>query len=273
MSTTMIKDMVIPEVIADGIEQKLGKLIKFTPLAEMDYSLAAQEGMTVVFPTWNYIGDAIDVAEGAAITPEKITAASKKFAVKKAVKDIAMTDESILATNGAVIGETEKQLAVAIANKIDGEAVEQLRTATEGGTLEFTQVGLATLRVAFGEDIEEAFLFVSPANYGKILAMPEFVPVQLGEAFLAGQVGHVMGLNIVVTGRLTDTEAILMKRGALGISLKRAVNVETERKMETRSQVVGADVHYVVYLKDETRALSLKVAKEEASATRKAAAK
>lgn len=257
--TTMVKDMVIPEVIADGIEQKLGKLIKFTPLAEMDYTLAAQEGMTVVFPTWNYIGDAIDVAEGEKIEPEKITAGSEKFTVKKAVKDIAMTDESVLATNGAVVGETEKQLAVAIANKIDEDSVKVLRGANAGGNLEFTQKGLAKLRVAFGEDLEEAFLFVSPANYGEILGMKEFVAVQLGEAFMAGHVGHVMGLNIVVSGRLSDTEALLVKRGALGISLKRAVNVETERKMEIRSQVIGADVHYVAYLKDKSRTFTLKV--------------
>ena len=40
-----------------------------------------------------------------------------------------MTDESILATGGAIVGEVEHQLAVSIANKIDADVMAQA-TAT-----------------------------------------------------------------------------------------------------------------------------------------------
>ncbi|MED3352988.1 N4-gp56 family major capsid protein, partial [Bacillus thuringiensis] len=62
VGTTHVSNVkaIVPEVIADGIADKLTKYIKFTPLAEMDFTLQAQPGMTVVFPTWQYIGDAKD---------------------------------------------------------------------------------------------------------------------------------------------------------------------------------------------------------------------
>jgi len=259
------------DVIAVGIQSKLGKLIKFAPLADIDYTLVSNPGTTVVFPTWSYIGDAVVVAEGGTVSRDDIKATSKSFPVLKAVKDIVMTDESILATNAAVVGEAESQLGVSISNKVDVDLLGALKAAKTNvdpnkpsiatQAAEISQKGLALLRVAFGEDIEDAVLLVSPADYGEILSMKEFVAVQQGAPFMAGTVGHVMGLNIVVTGRLTKGEAFLVKAGALGLSLKRQVFVQTENLMEKRSQVVGADIHYVAYVKnaEKARAVTLTV--------------
>jgi len=62
-----------------------------------------------------------------------------------------------------------------------------------------------------------------------------------------------MGLNIVVTNRLAEKEAYLVRAGGLGIALKRQVHVEQERLMKSRSSVVGADVHFVSYVRDATK--------------------
>ncbi|WKV24096.1 major head protein [Bacillus phage PSYJ-YH] len=245
---------IIPQVIAGKIEKKLINLIKFTPLMTVDTSLQGQAGMSVSFTTWNYINKAKVYDEGASVDREQITAATKAFVVKKIAKDIQLTDEAIIGTNGAVLNEVDGQLALSIADTIEDDAIGILRglTAPSGNT-EITQAGLAQLRVAFGEDLENTALAISPADYGKILAMKEFVAVAQGAQFMAGHVGHVMGLNIVVSGRLAEKEAYLIRAGGLGLSLKRQVHVESERLMQQRSQVVGADVHYVAYVRDETK--------------------
>ncbi|RWQ72944.1 hypothetical protein [Bacillus cereus] len=275
VGTTHVSNVkaIVPEVIADGIADKLTKYIKFTPLAEMDFTLQAQPGMTVVFPTWQYIGDAKDVAEGGEVDRETISAVSTPRTVKKAAKDIAMTDESVLATNGKIVAETEGQLAVAIASKVDQDLLVSLREARDEVApdpskgkiqiitqkdIEFTQAGLAKLRVAFGEDLDNAVLLISSADYGEVLAMKEFVAVVQGQQFMQGHVGHVMGLNIVVTDRLDKGEGFLLKAGGIGISLKRQVIVETERLMKTRSNVIGADIHYVTYVKNARMAQAVK---------------
>ncbi|MED1158754.1 hypothetical protein P4U14_35680, partial [Bacillus paranthracis] len=183
------------------------------------------------------------------------------------------TDESVLATNGKIVAETEGQLAVAIASKVDQDLLVSLREARDEVApdpskgkiqiitqkdIEFTQAGLAKLRVAFGEDLDNAVLLISSADYGEVLAMKEFVAVVQGQQFMQGHVGHVMGLNIVVTDRLDKGEGFLLKAGGIGISLKRQVIVETERLMKTRSNVIGADIHYVTYVKNARMAQAVK---------------
>ena len=262
MATT-VSNLVIPKLIGDSVQKKLGKLIKILPLCDVDYNLQGNAGNTITVPSWNYIGDANDVAEGVAVTAENITAGAIDVTVKKAVKDISMTDEAILATNGEVVGQVEHQLAVSIANKMDEDALKQaMATETGSGipqignkiaTATLDQSGLATLRVYFGEDLEETFLLINPVEYGKILAMPEFVSVAQGEAFMSGHVGHVMGLQIVVSGRVTAGKGVLLQRGGLGIAMKRDVNAESFRDMSTRTVRVGADVHYACYVKNPAR--------------------
>lgn len=261
MST--VANMVVPKVVADSVQKKLGNLIKFLPLCDVNHEIHGNAGNTITVPTWAYIGSASDVAENTQIVAGEITASSIEVVVKKAVKDVAMTDEAILGTGGAIVGEVEHQLAVSIANKIDADVMAQATaTATGAGipvapkqiaTATLSQAGLATLRVYFGEDLEDTFLIVNPAEYGKLLSLPEFVAVELGQAFMSGHVGNVMGLNIVVSGRMPVGKAVLVQKGALGLVMKREVNSESFRDMEYRTIRLGVDAHYACYIKNADR--------------------
>lgn len=262
-ATTQVSNLVIPKVIGDAVQKKLGNLIKILPLCDVDTNLQGNQGNTITVPSWNYIGNANDVAEGATVTAENITAGSIDVIVKKAVKDIAMTDESILATNGEVVGQVETQLAVSIANKMDNDALAQAQATAVGAgvpqiaqqipTATISQAGLALLRVYFGEDLDDTFLLISPADYAKVLSLPEFVAVEQGQAFMSGHVGHVMGLQIVISGRVASGKGVLLQRGGLGIAMKRDVNAESFRDMSTRTVRVGTDVHYACYVKNPAR--------------------
>ncbi|HDR7275042.1 TPA: hypothetical protein QCX06_002095 [Bacillus paranthracis] len=234
-------------------------MIKFAPLCDVNTQLQGQAGMSVSFVTWEYIGKAKTYDEGAEVDREQIKAATKFFVVKKIAKDIQLTDESIIGTNGAVLNEVDQQLALSIADTMEDDVQAQLKALPAGRstTAQITQAGLAKLRVAFGEDLETTALLISPADYGKILAMPEFVAVAQGAQFMAGHVGHVMGLNIVVSGRLAEKEAYLVRAGGLGLAIKRNVKVGHEDLYKQRSQVIGADVHYVAYVRDESKLLKV----------------
>jgi len=249
---------IIPQVMADSIAQKMGKLIRFAPLAMVDTRLVGSAGSSITLPTWAYIGDANIVDEGGTVTREEIKASSKSFVIHKIAKDIQVTDEAEGATNGAVLNEIDGQLAVSIAQTVDKSVVEVLRagaTANEINkkTVELTQAGLAQLRVAFGEDIEDTVLVIASVDYGKILAMKEFVAVLQGQAFMAGHVGHVMGLNIVISDRLNENESFLVRAGGLAISYKRQVHFEVERLAQQRSNAYCADLHYVTYIRDASK--------------------
>ena len=263
MAISTVSNMVIPKVVADSVQKKLGNLIKFLPLCDVNHEIHGNAGTTITVPTWAYIGSANDVAENTQVTADAITASSIEVTVKKAVKDVQMTDESILGTSGAIVGEVEHQLAVAIANKIDADVMTQATaTATGAGipvapkqiaSATISQSGLATLRVYFGEDLEDTYLIVNPTEYGKLLSLPEFVAVEQGQAFMSGHVGNVMGLNIVVSGRLPAGKGVLVQAGALGLVMKREVNSESYRDMAYRTVRLGVDAHYACYVKNADR--------------------
>lgn len=260
--TNGIANLVVPQVMADQVRAKLGKLIKFSPIAHIDADLSGQVGTTVLLPTYAYIGDAsAGVAEGAPITAGAMSMTTVSKEIQKSVKDILISDEAIVATNGGVIGEAEYQLAVSIANRIDADCFTALAGATGTiATANITQAGFAQLRVAFGEDLGGTMLlFVNSADYGKVLALPEFVAVDQGGAFMNGHVGMIMGINLVVSDRVTAGSAIIVKVDAnetgfsspLGITYGRNVNVESFRDMATRSTRIGVDCHYVAYVRNQ----------------------
>lgn len=275
MAGTTVASLVIPQLIGDSVRQKLGNLIKFRSIADVDSTLSGTVGMSMLVPTYNYIGTAnASVAEGSVVSGDAITMSSTPVNISKAAKDILLTDESVLATNGTVVGEVEYQLAVSIANRIDTDAVNVLKDATKQSkqitiTMATAQAGFAGAKTAFGEDLEgNTILFVCSTDYAKILSMPEFVAVQLGAQFMSGHVGNVLGVEIVVSDRLSAGVGVLVKTGAneegfaspLGIAYKRDVNVETFRDMSTRSTRVGVDCHYAVYVKNKAANIGVTIA-------------
>ena len=91
MTQTKIEQLVNPEVMADMVSAKLPKMIKFTPLAYVERELVGQPGNTVTVPKWVYSGDAKDIAEGEAITPDQLTTDNSTMTIKKAGKGMALT--------------------------------------------------------------------------------------------------------------------------------------------------------------------------------------
>ena len=75
-----------------------------------------------------------------------------------------------------------------------------------------------------------------------------------------GVVGKVAGLQVAISDKLTDTEAYIVAEGALGIEMKRDVQVETDRDIVAKTTVITADQHYVAYLKDESKAIKITIA-------------
>lgn len=59
--------MVNPEVMGDMIDAKIEALLKITPYARIDTTLEGVPGDTKTVPSWEYVGDAEDVAEGAEV--------------------------------------------------------------------------------------------------------------------------------------------------------------------------------------------------------------
>ena len=84
MAVTTMNNMVNPQVMGDMINAKIEALAKITPSAKVDTTLQGIPGDTKTVPSWNYIGDAVDVAEGVEVDLTAMSASTTTFTIKKA---------------------------------------------------------------------------------------------------------------------------------------------------------------------------------------------
>ena len=249
---TKLSNLINPQVIGAYLDVKLVNKIKLSPLVEMDRTLEGRPGDTLSLPAWAYIGDAKDLAEGAALTFENITESMVNVKVKKVAKGISITDEAVLSGHGNPVEQIGQQLLTAVASKIEADLYAAVAAATTQKVVAatFSKETIVDMRAKFGEDQEEEmYLFVNPAEYAILCKDKDFVQIQQGAAVISGTIGRLFGVNIVVANRVTAGEPFLMKAGALALIMKRNVMVEMDRDITTFSTKFAVSDHYVPYVK------------------------
>ena len=130
MAVSKLTNMINPEVLGAFLETKLVHAIKLSPLAVVGTELQGRAGNTLTLPTWQYIGDAADLEEGAEDTPVALEAQSREITIKKASKSVEITDEALLSGYGNPAEEIASQLLTAIASKVEADCFTALGTAT-----------------------------------------------------------------------------------------------------------------------------------------------
>ena len=258
-NATRIADLINPQVLADMISAELPNAIVFAPLATVGRTLQGRAGNTLTMPKFGYIGDATDVAEGEDIPIAKMTTSETEVTIKKAGRGVELTDESVLNGYGDAVGEAKNQLKMSIANKVDNDMLEALRTATLTASSGMTVASLLTARAKFGENVNQAaVLIINSTNYAKIAT--EILSLEnTDNVLIRGTVGQVAGLQVAISDKLSDSEAFIVATGALGLEMKRDVMVESDRDIVAKTTVITADEHYVAYLKDESKAIALTI--------------
>ena len=258
-----LNKLIDPEVIGAYLDVKLVDKIKLAPIVEVDRTLEGRPGSTLTLPKWGYIGDAADLAEGAALTFEDIAESTQEIAVKKVAKGVSITDEAVLSGYGNPVEQIGQQLLTAVASKIEADmydAVAKEKKAnrdtvgcfahTYNKTNGFTKEDIIDMRAKFGEDQEgEMVLFVNPAEFAKLAKDRDFVQIQQGAQIISGEMGMLYGVRLVVANRVPAGKPFLMKPGALAIVMKRNVMVESERDMDHFATKFAVSDHYVCYVK------------------------
>ena len=204
----MMANVINPEVMGDMIGAKIEALLKVTKYAKVDTTLQGVAGDTKTVPSWNYIGDAEDVAEGAEVDLTAMTAGTKTFTIKKAMKAVGITQEAVNSGLGNPIGQAETQLAKSIAGKVDADVLEALLTATATsgtGTEAISYNGIVDAVGVFNEeDITEKVMFVNPAQVTTLRKDANFISADKYNynVVATGEIGTIAGVHIVPSRKI-----------------------------------------------------------------------
>ena len=283
MAITTMAQMINPEVMGDMINAKIEALAKITPYAKVDTTLQGVPGDTKTVPSWNYIGDAEDVAEGAEVGLSQMTAASTTFTIKKAMKAVGITQEAINSGLGNPVGQAEAQLAKAIVNKVDNDVLTAALTATNVAGDGASAIGYASIvdAVTKFEDEEdgiEKVMFISPKQEATLLKDPDFLSADKFQAGVAvnGAIGKIAGCWVKKSRKITaksgvftcpiiklepdsaETEYTEDELPALTIFLKKDTAVSTDFKHLSQTHEVAAVKYYGVALTNSAKVVLAK---------------
>lgn len=274
---TKLEDLFVPEVIAQEVEQKLIDKLAMEQFTETDTTLQGKAGDTVTLPSFQYIGDAEDVAEGEAIPVEKLQSATRQATIKKIGKGVPVTDEAVLSGYGDPIGEATSQLATAIKSKLDNDTIAMLgedvkATMTVGdGTAALDDELISKALVKFGEDIEGQM--VCPINPDQLESLRNntfYIPASeiAADVRVNGSLGMIHGVQFVIRNRIKASGGkinnYIIKERPIKYYLKRGIMIETARDAEKQITTIYASQLGDTFLYDESKIVKI-VAKDPAT--------
>lgn len=267
MATTLLTNLLDPQVVADFIDEKLTDKMVFAPLADVDTLLEGRPGSTVLMPQWSYIGAASTVNENEAISLTSMNQTWASVQIHKIAKGTEFTDEAALSGAGDIASEAGYQLVLAIADGLDKELLTVLESIGADMTQSYASGSLFADAVndaleKFGEDIDDGakVLLVSPADATSLRKASDWLPASeiAADRMVRGAIGEIYGCQVIITNRLrSKSEAFIVKPGALRLFLKRDTLVETARDIVYKRTTATADKHFACYLYDENKAVKI----------------
>ena len=276
MTQTKIANLVNPQVMGDMVAAKLPKKLRVAPFATIDRTLVGVPGNTITVPSYTYIGDAEDVNEGVEAGVVTLGTSTKTATIKKAMKAVELTDEAVLSGYGDPVGNAENQLALAVASKIDNDALDALLATNtrkyDSKTKAISYDVIVDAIDLFEEEVNtEKVMFVNPKQVTTLRKDPNFISADKYPAnvVMSGEIGTIANTRIVPTKKvkldttsafytcliikLTHDDETEQDTAALTVYLKRDPNVEVDRKSLKRTTEISIDEFYTVAVSDDSK--------------------
>ena len=285
MAMTTKANVINPQVMGDMIDAKIEAMLKITPFAKVDTTLHGVAGDTKTVPSWNYIGDAEDIAEGAEVDLTAMTAGTKTFTIKKAMKAVGITQEAVNSGLGNPIGQAEHQLAKSIAGKVDNDVLAAALTSSIVSGDGSTKISYAGIVDGVGmfdeEEITDKVMFVAPEQITTLRKDADFISADKynNAVMMTGEIGTVASVRIVPSKKIVeeggiytcpiiklepanaDTEYTEDELAAITIFLKKDTQTDSEWKPRSQTHEITAAKYYGVALTNESKVVLAKFKK------------
>ena len=252
---TKLNSLINPQVMADIVRAKLEKRIAVMPYAKLDATLEGQAGSTITVPKFEYIGDAVDVAEGEDIPARELKCVGTPHAVKKVGIGGTLTDEAVLSGYGNPVGELSNQMGNAIASKCDADCMGELYTAKTSykSTKVMSYESIVNAIDAFEEEENsEKVVFVHPKQVTQLRLDPNFISKEKynNEVIATGEIGTVANAHVVPSKKvmLAEYEVTTVSSGNTQITSDNLATYESKTfpKPKVGDYVKAVEAKYYV---------------------------
>lgn len=275
MAETNLANLINPQVFADLIAAKFpGKLV-VGQFADMGNTLENQPGDTITFPAWNALTEMAELTESVAMGTEALGQTSTSATVKEFGKAVEVSDKALLSGLGDPLGQAAEQFAILAARRIDKSLID-IAVSTVGtsplqvtsNSTNLTTTVLVNAIAQFGDIEPDEFdgLVIHSRQRADMLKDSNFIDASKlgGDGVLRrGQIGTLYGVPVFTSDRVTTVDidagapvdlryqALLLKKGALGLVYKRRPIVESDRDILKRTNALTTNVHYAVKRLDD----------------------
>ena len=271
MANTINTNVIVPEVYAQLVRDKIKGKCKVAQFLVNLGDLHGKVGETLTMPKWGYIGDAKDWAINTPMEVTQMKQTSTKATIKAiqapAVKVADYDDEVEL---GNAIEEASNQQAIGVARKYDTDAIAcaltsplKYQLATKNTV---TQAEMISILGLYGDDRDSAdfdAIVIHSSFAPSFYKMDMFTSRNLtmtedGNGIAVnGEIGTFLGIPVVLSDRLYDATnqegfILVMKKNAISIIPKENPFAEASRDASLRQTTIYLSQFYAMALTDDT---------------------
>lgn len=250
MANTVFENKVIEAKATDLLTTSINARSMMT----IDNSLAETEGMTKTINVYTYTGKVEKLADGAKnSTRGSITFEGKDYKVGRVQQVFDYTDSDFMKDSNVVDLSLEGANAL-MTNQMTEDFYAEAAKATLSHSVEAMGYegivdAIAKMNV---EDESKCFVVIPTAWKAEIRKDDDYKNARMGEVVYTGQVGDVNGLPVVATNALTD-EAYVLTPEAIKLFMKKDVEVEQARDVESKTNTVVLTTYYICALVNQNK--------------------
>ena len=245
MANTVFENKVIEAKATDLLTTS----VNARSLMTVDNTLAETEGMTKTINVYTYTGKVEKLADGAKnSTRGAISYVGTDYKVGRVQQVFDYSDSDFMKDNAIVDMSLEFANSL-MANQMTADFYAECAKASLSHTAanfgyEAIVDGIAKLNI---EDESKLFVVIPEAWKAEIRKDEDYKNARLGEVIYNGQVGTVAGIPVIATKALDD-EAYVMTPEAVKLFMKKDVEVEQDRDVETKVNTVVLTTYYICAL-------------------------
>jgi len=266
-----MSNLIIPEVLADAINAKLGVSLRIGSVAFDATSLVPDvlvAGNTVNFPKFDRVASVADVVKGTALVPTVLSMTENKATIKNVGGSVRVFDSEAAQIKGAVMDNMVQQLTDAMQQRIDSDLAaamdaDAVKKQAVAGASTITNTELMNGIALFGDDIDTdsfAAIIINSRLYPALVGMTEFTSTEktfasMGNGIVKnGLCGYWLGIPVIVCNNGTydstaaECKTYMTKKNALGYVFQKAIQVEEEREAKLLCTDIVASSLYATKL-------------------------